>query len=233
MLRPTIYPFNSKVMILPKPIFDLKLSRPKKEYPFVYCLNTLFPLRIHYGEVEEGKFYRLAHEMADISRKIFRGDNRKKLVAICGGTYDVLHLNHLVYLHTIALIVGGPERVIVILDSDEYCRLRKGKLPLVPEKERLRVLCERRFDATIIRSGCSIPDLLFKYSSNGRKKMIHFRSEVTKLGESPNIDEEFLALKKIRASGVILPRYDITWKNGEIISSTNIRKRLNKNKCLP
>ncbi|MFH1544226.1 MAG: hypothetical protein ABIE03_06875 [Patescibacteria group bacterium] len=111
-------------MLLPKPTFGLSMLQPFPKYPHIYSLSTCYPLACSDSRLR--KVYKeLAREMRAIPVKVFKNDNREELVAICGGTYDILHANHMAYLSTIALIVGGRRSVKIILDSDNYCLFRK------------------------------------------------------------------------------------------------------------
>lgn len=64
-------------------------------------------------------------------------------VVVTQGSYDLLHVGHMRYLH--AAWQRG-DLLIVLLDSDEKVRARKGKnRPVTNEKERAEMLCHLRW----------------------------------------------------------------------------------------
>ena len=72
-------------------------------------------------------------------------------VGIVGGVWDLPHIGHAKYLH---LAKQECDILIVVVDSDELVRNRKGPTrPVVPEDERIQMVCHlASVDIVILRN---------------------------------------------------------------------------------
>ncbi|MFH1544225.1 MAG: hypothetical protein ABIE03_06870 [Patescibacteria group bacterium] len=101
---------------------------------------------------------------------------------------------------------------------------------MVLENERAKILSDLGFQVEILRSAKSVRSIFEEFSENGKRKMIHFTSHTTNPTDNPTKIAEFEILEKLNGAGIILPLYDVIWRNGVVVSSTNIRALLQKNR---
>lgn len=62
---------------------------------------------------------------------------KKYKIAICFGTWDIFHIGHLNLLRNAKALC---DRLIVCVSTDEYVLKTKGHKPIIPFKDRLRIV---------------------------------------------------------------------------------------------
>ena len=127
------YPFDPKTMLIPKTPLRFCMTKPFKKHPNIFKLSTHYPFITPFNVKLEKKYYNLAKDFYNISKRVFTKDNRKELVILCPGVFDMLHPNHLASLNTATLIAGDRGQIIIPLDSDQKCFNRKNKYPIIHE----------------------------------------------------------------------------------------------------
>lgn len=112
-------------------------------------MNDIFGPGSNFG----GRFVETAGELkerVEACRKL------KKKIVLTSGAWDILHVGHCGYLESAKRATGSriDDAVLVVgVDSDEKIRAKKGKnRPIVPEKERLEILCHiRHVDLVVLK----------------------------------------------------------------------------------
>lgn len=114
-------------------------------------------------------------------------------IVLTSGTFDLFHVGHAEYLER-AKELG--DLLIVGVDSDEKVRARKGPhRPVVPEEERVRILCHlRHVDAVILKEQNEKP--------NGLIKMV--RPDVLVMSETTNHKKDDIKEKKKYVGKIVL-----------------------------
>lgn len=104
----------------------------------------------HLGQFEDHPTGRIIPDLERLSEIVggLRALNQR--IVLTQGTFDLLHIGHVLYLSE-AKQLGDV--LIVGLDSDEKVRTRKGEdRPIVPESERMEMLCyQRPVDLVIVK----------------------------------------------------------------------------------
>lgn len=93
---------------------------------------------------------RLFTDYADIKKLVHHCRGLGWRIVLTQGTYDMVHIGHARYLE---LAKRKGDFLVVGIDSDEKVRSRKGpERPVVPEAERLEMLCHlRSVDAVFLK----------------------------------------------------------------------------------
>jgi len=91
-------------------------------------------LEIATGEVDEEDIVRLEDDYKRIKQT-------KEKIVIASGYFDPIHIGHIEYLQLSKKLCGKEGKLIVILNNDHQCILKKGKF-FMPAKERKIILEE-------------------------------------------------------------------------------------------
>ncbi len=70
---------------------------------------------------------------------------RRSRVVLTTGAFEVIHPGHIYLLRQARRLAGKKGKVIVVLATDETIRQRKGREPVMGEKERLQVVSSIRY----------------------------------------------------------------------------------------
>ncbi|MDJ0273751.1 MAG: adenylyltransferase/cytidyltransferase family protein [Nitrososphaerota archaeon] len=70
---------------------------------------------------------------------------RKGRVVLTTGAFEVIHPGHVYLLRQARRLAGKRGKVIVVLATDETIRQRKGREPVMGERERLQVVSSIRY----------------------------------------------------------------------------------------
>lgn len=91
---------------------------------------------------------RFVSNFEDLDEKVSACRTLNKKIVLTSGAWDILHIGHCGYLETAKKSAGvGIDNVVLVVgvDNDEKVRAKKGESrPIVPEKERLEILCHIR-----------------------------------------------------------------------------------------
>ena len=71
--------------------------------------------------------------------------SRKGRVVLTTGAFEVIHPGHVYLLRQARRLAGKTGKVIVVLATDETIRQRKGREPVMGERERLQVVSSIRY----------------------------------------------------------------------------------------
>ena len=121
------------------------------------------------------------------------------------GTFDILHIGHLMYLNEAKKL--GAE-LIVVVACDESVRKEKGRDPIVPEKERKE----------IIESLKVVDEAVIGYEGNRLKIVEELSPDVVALGPDQDVDEGDLKRRIGKDIKIVrTDRYVEGWKTQNII----------------
>ncbi len=70
---------------------------------------------------------------------------RRSRVVLTTGAFEVIHPGHIYLLRQARRLAGKKGKVIVVLATDETIRQRKGREPVMGERERLQVVSSIRY----------------------------------------------------------------------------------------
>jgi FAD synthetase len=70
---------------------------------------------------------------------------RRSRVVLTTGAFEVIHPGHVYLLKQARRLAGKRGKVIVVLATDETIRQRKGREPVMGERERLQVMSSIRY----------------------------------------------------------------------------------------
>lgn len=104
----------------------------------------------HLGQFEQNQEGRIIPDLDRLSEIVSGLRALDQRIVLTQGTFDLLHIGHVLYLSE-AKKLGDV--LIVGLDSDQKVRERKGEgRPIVPESERMAMLCyQRPVDLVIVK----------------------------------------------------------------------------------
>jgi D-beta-D-heptose 7-phosphate kinase/D-beta-D-heptose 1-phosphate adenosyltransferase len=110
-------------------------------------MNSAFKDVFGPGSNFAGRFIR---NYIELTTKVIAMKNLGLKVVLTSGTFDLLHVGHSRYLEQ-GKILG--DILVVGVDSDRKVKIRKGEnRPIVPEEERLEVLCHlRHVDLVVLK----------------------------------------------------------------------------------
>jgi D-glycero-beta-D-manno-heptose 1-phosphate adenylyltransferase len=147
----------------------------------------------HLGQFERDQEGRIIPDLDRLSEIVSGLRALGQRIVLTQGTFDLLHIGHVLYLSE-AKKLGDV--LIVGLDSDQKVRERKGEgRPIVPEDERLAMLCyQRPVDLVIV-----------KQHDFARWELIRrIQPDVLLATEETYTDEEVLELHKLCGQVVVL-----------------------------
>jgi FAD synthetase len=73
-----------------------------------------------------------------------RTSRAKRVTVLATGAFDILHSGHIRFLEE-SRTRGGPKaRLVVVVARDKTVRQRKGRNPILPEEERLKIVSSLR-----------------------------------------------------------------------------------------
>lgn len=73
-----------------------------------------------------------------------RGSRAKTVTVLATGAFDILHSGHIRFLEESKRRAGAKARLVVVVARDRTVRQRKGRNPIMPEEERLKMVSSLR-----------------------------------------------------------------------------------------
>ncbi|MHA2298209.1 MAG: adenylyltransferase/cytidyltransferase family protein [Candidatus Hodarchaeales archaeon] len=154
--------------------------------------------------------------------------NKDKMKICAFGTFDVIHVGHVLLLENIKPAVKKefyPDHdldqlhLTVVVARDSNVKQFKGKAPVFPEKDRLKIISAIKYvDNTLLGNEFGSKfDILEK-----------IRPDVVVLGYDQWVPEEILieegTRKKLSFKVLRLPKFEV-----ELASSSSVKKAINSN----
>ena len=137
---------------------------------------------------------------------------KKYKIGYTTGVYDMFHIGH---LNIIRRAKEQCEYLIVGVTSDELCNSRKGKLPIIPENERMEIVSAIKYvDKVVVQSDMDKVAAVKEYNAD----VVFVGSDWKGTPSWENYEKEF---SQYGCSVVYLDHTDG-------ISSTILRERMNK-----
>lgn len=137
---------------------------------------------------------------------------KKYKIGYTTGVYDMFHIGH---LNILKRAKEQCEYLIVGVTSDELCNSRKGKLPIIPENERMEIVSAIKYvDKVVVQSDMDKVSAVKKYNADA----VFVGSDWKGTPSWENFEKEF---SQYGCSVVYLDHTDG-------ISSTILRERMNK-----
>ena len=138
--------------------------------------------------------------------------DKKYKVGYTTGVFDMFHIGH---LNILKRAKEQCEYLIVGVTSDELCNSRKGKLPIIPENERMEIVSAIKYvDKVVVQSDMDKVSAVKKYNADA----VFVGSDWKGTPSWENFEKEF---SQYGCSVVYLDHTDG-------ISSTILRERMNK-----
>ncbi len=137
---------------------------------------------------------------------------KKYKIGYTTGVYDMFHIGH---LNILKRAKEQCEYLIVGVTSDELCNSRKGKLPIIPQNERMEIVSAIKYvDKVVVQSDMDKVEAVKKYDVDA----VFVGSDWKGTPSWENYEKEF---SQYGCSVVYLDHTDG-------ISSTILRERMNK-----
>lgn len=140
---------------------------------------------------------------------------KKYKVGYTSGVYDMFHIGH---LNILERAKQECDYLIVGVTSDELCLSRKGKLPIINQNDRIRIIQAIRYvDKAIFQETMDKLDVIKKYDVDAVFVGSDWKG-------TPSWNEYEKEFSKVGCKVVYLDHTDG-------ISSTILREKLNQNGC--
>ncbi len=149
--------------------------------------------------------------LSNLEETVRRDNFSGKAIVLAGGCFDIFHYGHFIYL-TKAKQEG--EILMVLLEPDEFIKVRKSKVPIHTQTQRAHILAALEFVDYVVL----LPHHLKSYEEY-LEVIKKIRPKVIAVTEG----DTYLDLKQKQAQHVGATIKEVTSQIGEF-SSTNIRK---------